>query len=527
VDFKILKRLCDVLHHACVHIYDMYNRKSPNAKLKAKETPAFWMKMFISLSYILRNVCTTFDFQKRIRQCKIVLETVLPCVLAIFSVVSKEKESTDHHQMSFPITEEINSLRTGLQFVVNFITGNEENQNDAWAKIFPCVLIELLSKSIDPSITTTVCVLLYNCTVNNEHRRKQLANSSDGQKILSLVLLKVKSEYGSIGDFSNKSLKLECNQIFYWIDLLLQKLFLDNLFPSLHQSYQIQFEKLNANRSTTDASINTTFSEESIVLLKFLDSMLARISDIGEEEPSKDIYKKYHSFLSKELCCYLVKLLRDHYSLAIKVQQPMFMDEYLIRSREMGLFSALEMDSIQLLLEIIGRITCLPISTQSFPPFSVSLNQTIFEEGLLKISIDLLTEDLKVDKPKSPFLFHPIRLESLHWLEESIKYPAVKRDLIRIIGNLCYRNKQCKAQVRDLGGIPLILNYCKLDAYNPYIKEWGIMAIRNICEDDLENQKILNCYKAVCIADNPELKQLGLEAEISSGKIKFKTTKTN
>ena len=63
---------------------------------------------------------------------------------------------------------------------------------------------------------------------------------------------------------------------------------------------------------------------------------------------------------------------------------------------------------------------------------------------------------------------------------------SIKRDLVRLIGNLCYQNQtnQCKVvthviylyilvsdsyvcQVREIGGIPAILSACNIDDSNP------------------------------------------------------------
>ncbi|KAM7181158.1 ataxin-10 isoform 2-T2 [Macrochelys suwanniensis] len=54
--------------------------------------------------------------------------------------------------------------------------------------------------------------------------------------------------------------------------------------------------------------------------------------------------------------------------------------------------------------------------------------------------------------------------------EGEISHPAVglKSHLIRLIGNLCYRNKENQDKVYRLDGIPLILDNCSIDDNNPY-----------------------------------------------------------
>jgi len=44
-----------------------------------------------------------------------------------------------------------------------------------------------------------------------------------------------------------------------------------------------------------------------------------------------------------------------------------------------------------------------------------------------------------------------------------------KSHLIRLIGNLCYKNKDNQDKVSELDGIPLILDSCSIDDSNPCI----------------------------------------------------------
>ncbi|XP_068808257.1 ataxin-10 isoform X3 [Struthio camelus] len=55
--------------------------------------------------------------------------------------------------------------------------------------------------------------------------------------------------------------------------------------------------------------------------------------------------------------------------------------------------------------------------------------------------------------------------------QEEISHPAVgfKSHLIRLIGNLCYKNKENQDKIFQLDGIPLILDNCTIDDNNPCI----------------------------------------------------------
>jgi len=43
----------------------------------------------------------------------------------------------------------------------------------------------------------------------------------------------------------------------------------------------------------------------------------------------------------------------------------------------------------------------------------------------------------------------------------------LKRDLVRLLGILCYNNKAMQDRVRLCGGIPVVLNLCVIDDRNP------------------------------------------------------------
>lgn len=37
-------------------------------------------------------------------------------------------------------------------------------------------------------------------------------------------------------------------------------------------------------------------------------------------------------------------------------------------------------------------------------------------------------------------------------------------------------------EVESLGGVELILSQCQLDEHSPLAREWGLWAVRNLCE---------------------------------------------
>ncbi|XP_011498916.1 PREDICTED: ataxin-10 [Ceratosolen solmsi marchali] len=85
-----------------------------------------------------------------------------------------------------------------------------------------------------------------------------------------------------------------------------------------------------------------------------------------------------------------------------------------------------------------------------------------------------------------------------------------KARLIRVIGNLVYKHKKNQNLIRENDGIPLLLDCCNIDARNPMITQWAILAIRNLLEDNPENQEVVHKSVKVGVFENSVVRTLGL-----------------
>lgn len=103
-------------------------------------------------------------------------------------------------------------------------------------------------------------------------------------------------------------------------------------------------------------------------------------------------------------------------------------------------------------------------------------------------------------------------------MEQSPAY-GFKKNLIRLIGNMCSECRENQDLVRTMDGIPLLLDCCCLDARNPYIMQWCILAIRNLLEKNKENQEIVAKISITGdLVDSALLRELGLEVYMQDGK---------
>ena len=68
-------------------------------------------------------------------------------------------------------------------------------------------------------------------------------------------------------------------------------------------------------------------------------------------------------------------------------------------------------------------------------------------------------------------------------------------------------------QVREINGIELLLDCSPIDGKNPYISQWVIFAIRNICLGNQENQAVLNSVSKNGTTDKQMLEEIGVQLQ--------------
>ncbi|XP_070785247.1 ataxin-10 [Enoplosus armatus] len=99
---------------------------------------------------------------------------------------------------------------------------------------------------------------------------------------------------------------------------------------------------------------------------------------------------------------------------------------------------------------------------------------------------------------------------------------SFKAHLIRLIGNLCHGNTNNQNKVRELEGLPLILDNCNIDSNNPFISQWAIFAIRNLLEHNTQNQELVATLERRGTADYSALRELGFLVEERDGSLLLK-----
>lgn len=141
------------------------------------------------------------------------------------------------------------------------------------------------------------------------------------------------------------------------------------------------------------------------------------------------------------------------------------------------------------------------------------------EDRSLFLNLGCLLQALHKIGKNSESIFNPIqKLEALAMtsdvnsdFEKEFSY-SMKTKLVKSLANLSHKNKRNQELAREMEIMNSIFECTNADARNPLIKEWSILAIRNLCEDNLENQEMVKNLTKVGDAANPLLKEMGLES---------------
>ena len=91
--------------------------------------------------------------------------------------------------------------------------------------------------------------------------------------------------------------------------------------------------------------------------------------------------------------------------------------------------------------------------------------------------------------------------------------------------------------VREIGGILVVLNCCSSDISHPMLREWGMVAVRHLCDGNMENQNVISRLEKVggdggnntsgTAARLAALKAAGIKASVGSdGKMTLRRVET-
>lgn len=220
--------------------------------------------------------------------------------------------------------------------------------------------------------------------------------------------------------------------------------------------------------------------------LKILDAILSLLMNSDEERDGTSESSQFH--LS---------------SLLFLVEQLKKSSDSILRIVENGM-SAEPRETLRL----IDVIACASSRSQYL--------NTLQSDGSLLINVSYLLKNVtEIGKAEGGNIFSSAqRLSDVNIDKEKVQEHPIfgfKASLIRLLGNLCHHHKNNQNQVRELGCLPAVLDVCNIDAYNPLLLQWGVLAVQNLLEDNSANQEVVAGLVSKGPASCTVLRELGLE----------------
>lgn len=379
---------------------------------------------------------------------------------------------------SNPDSDQENLLKSATQFLGNACAANTDNQNLVWNMFLH--LFKPLLLHPDTKLCDYICMVVHTCLTAMGRDDQALLTSEVTQDIVLACIQATAQrdiEWGLyvLEDMLKNDLFLQ--KLFSRLGekerlLLLEVILAEmNELPACAQS-PAQSRNQNGDHGDADGPEGSGGPRDSGVALAVSPGNLQFISDYVKRE------------------CDLL--------LEIDKSEVTGQEEALVIAKELEALSvaAQHMDLYPSIQEDADLLRCC-----------VSLLRSITEQGKAEDSVYKREEKALARDSVDPH--HPVY--------------GLKKDLIRLIANMCYKHRRNQDLVRTLDGIPLLLDLTMIDTRNPFITQWVVLAIRNLLEDNRENRDVLSGMSLQGMAGHmAALREMGVHTELRGGKIVVK-----
>ncbi|KNC97859.1 uncharacterized protein SPPG_06855 [Spizellomyces punctatus DAOM BR117] len=370
-------------------------------------------------------------------------------------------------------------VNMGTQMLANMMTGNPEVQDKMWPRYFQedADIFKQLLSTCDIHRVMFVLICIHNCIHKCPERCKYMTQTPLGRDILKCLLAK-----------AQKMLQEECSAFDFIYAIFSNMIELD-LTPNI----------MDAICDGMDPHRTRILSQYHVTFLQLLDGMLDAQANRSDDRPPIEIGIDTAIFF----VAVTKKLVHSISRNAKQVKDNMQATDVF----------GLDVDGLVLILQFFARVT---------PELGPDAKMKLVKAGLADTLLTLLNLASKL-YPRS----------TLSKRSSSDATPAssvppqgffmIKSDTVKVLANLCYEAKEVQDEIRRIGGIPVILNECRVDDNNPYIKEHAILAIRNLCDGNTENQDLVASLTPQGIAPESEqmLDEAGIQAKVDdSGRVR-------
>lgn len=154
----------------------------------------------------------------------------------------------------------------------------------------------------------------------------------------------------------------------------------------------------------------------------------------------------------------------------------------------------------------------------------ISLLDT-FQKNLLRINFfkgnsekvdDIKITDCQGNKIEDRLLIYN-RVNANSFFIRADNFPNCKLVIVEILASLVYAHPEIQDQIRELGGLALILSNCVIDDNDPFIKERSIICLKFLLRNNAKNQEFVKQMEAQDVVQDDALSKAGFEISVEKG----------
>lgn len=287
-----------------------------------------------------------------------------------------------------------------------------------------------------------------------------------------------------------------------WLEFLIHRLCIATpCFPALFRNLgHTETTTANKNAFSQAPAATVSFTKEQASVLDVLNASLsAREEEKHKDDPSADAH--HDTSMPSSSASFFVDIIRSAAECAAATD-----------------LSILQLPTHSPVADILGlslsitRILCVLDEKRStlIPRFASS--------GLISLLLDLLRALGPPDNAKASCTENPISMDSE---QQSKRFPrrdvytGYRRDIVAVIANASHNSFLIQELVRETGGLLLVLQQCMPDTNNPFLREWGLWAIRNLLEGNSSNQSEVAELEIRSTVPDARLRDAGMAVEIN------------
>ncbi len=435
-----------------------------------------------------RNICANQPSSQYIAEKSGALLNALEFVLVMMRTREKDfakDAGEDWRAMG------INTVSAALQFIGNSIAMCERNQTIVWEF---CMAKNCFSEMIivgarmGRKIYGVIIMIIYNCLCNCSNNENTNYSKSHKNRLEYILLVSTnddKSKHNTIlsSILTHAISEQKDDPGFVWVEIMFETILKVGMF---HKA-------LNVVKPSKESPVQ--ISMEQRILVSFL-SRSCGVDTAGAAvvPPNEhDLSTHHDDYETKELVntqMFQKITIKDVNSLINMLDNLILPDdnhdndvgkndnnknEVRQEDKKMEVWESFLIDTITVVMSIFADLIVL--GTDAVKD-TIALNSTLLKFVMLCLGnprkIGIAVQIMNVPNPTFPI--SPVLL-------------------LRVLANLFAISMRARDEIREMGAIPIVLSLAHLDVKHPLLREWGIMAIRNLCANNEKNQEYIQGLK--------------------------------